>query len=46
VFEASKLLFDGQELLHLDYKGTIEVHTNASAYGLGGVLVENDKPVW
>jgi len=45
-FEASKLLFDGQELLHFDDKATIEVHTDASAYGLGGVLIENDNPVW
>ena len=26
-FEASKLLFDGQELGHFDYMATIEVHT-------------------
>ena len=45
-FEASKLLFDGQELLHFDDKATIEVHTDASAYGFGGVLIQNDKPVW
>ena len=44
-FEASKLLFDGQELVNFDDMGTIEVHTNASAYGLGGVLIQNDKPV-
>jgi hypothetical protein len=25
---------------------TIEAHTDASAYGLGGVLIQNDKPVW
>jgi len=45
-FEASKLLFDGQELVHFDDRTTIEVHTDASAYGLGGVLIQNDKPVW
>ena len=43
--EASRLLFDGQELVHFDDMATIEVHTDASAYGLGGVLIQNDKPV-
>jgi hypothetical protein len=45
-FEASKLLFDGQELVHFDDTATIEVHTDASAHGLGGALIQNDKPVW
>ena len=40
------LLFEGQELLHFDDKASIEVHTDASAYGFGGVLIQNDKPVW
>jgi hypothetical protein len=45
-FEASKSLLDGQELVHFDDTATIEVHTDASAYGLWGVLIQNDKPVW
>ena len=45
-FEALKLLFYGQELVHFDDKATIEVHTDSSAYELGGVLFQNDKPVW
>jgi len=43
--EASRLLFDGQELVHFDDTATIEVHTDFSAYGLGGLLIQNDKPV-
>ena len=46
MFEAGKLLFHGQELVHFDDTATIEVHTDASAYGLGGVLIQSDKPVW
>ena len=45
-FEASRLLFDGQELGRFEDKGTIEVHTDASAYGLGKFLIQNDKAVW
>jgi hypothetical protein len=44
-FEASKLLFDAEELDHFDDKATIEVHTYASAYGLREALIQNDKPV-
>jgi len=45
-FEASKLLFNGQELVYFDDTATIKVHTDASAHGLGGVLIQNDKPLW
>jgi len=29
-----------------DDKATIEVHSDTSAHGLGGVFIKSNKPVW
>jgi len=43
-FEGANSLFNDQELVHIDHEVTIDVHIDASAYGLGRVLMQIGKP--
>ena len=44
--EASKSIFNEQDLDNCDHEALIEVRTDATNYGLREVLMQKGNPVW